>query len=375
MKVVHVVPHIHHEASGPSYAVPRLCEALAARGNEVELACLGPKKEITGVAVRAYSQWPVLKRLAVSPRHALELHRRAAEVDVVHNHGLWSMVNLAAGWVVPGRRAKLVFSPHGTLLPMALDHSRRVKRIAWPLQFRGLKRAALLHATSVAEYREIRALGLEVPVAVIPNGIDVPEPICEIPVPGSRTLLFLGRIHPIKGIEHLLRAWRTVQGAHSDWRLVIVGEGRPAYEQEMKALSRQLRLKRVEFYGPLYGAAKARMYRAAELFVLPTHSENFGVVVAEALAHGCPVVVSKGAPWREVETEQCGWWVENRIETLAAVLHEALSRSPEVLERMGRRGRDWMDRDFSWESVATRMERAYRWLAEPGIEPDSIRLD
>ena len=375
MKLVHIVPHIDQEASGPSYSVPRLCESVAARGSEVELSCLAAKREITGVALDIHRQWPLLERFAVSPSHAWALGCKAKSVDIIHNHSLWSMVNIAAGFVVPGKRAKLVVSPRGTLSPWALSRSKEVKRLLWPLQRRVLSHADLLHATSEVEYDEIRALGFTSPVAVIPNGIDLPEWTETTPLSNHRTLLFLSRIHPTKCVDRLLLAWKTLQVQHPDWRLVIAGKGELGYVQEIESLAASLELERVELPGPLYGDDKSYAYCEAELFVLPTHSENFGMVVAEALAHGCPVVVSRGAPWSSLVSEDCGWWINNDVEQLKVTLDAAMSLSSIQLNAMGLKGRAWMERDFSWSTVAHRMEKSYRWLLEGGERPAWIKVD
>jgi glycosyltransferase involved in cell wall biosynthesis len=286
------------------------------------------------------------------------------------------MVNVASGLVVPGRHAKLVTSPRGTLSPWALSRARQFKRILKPSQWRALERADLLHATSEAEYLEIRAQRLAAPVAVIPNGIDVP---IELPVkrPGARRrLLFLGRIHPTKCIDRLLQAWRLVEPAFDDWDLTIAGRGDAAYELAMRELAAGLELKRATFVGPLYGDDKANAYRDADLFILPSHSENFGMVVAEALAHGCPVIASKGAPWEGLEREGCGWWVVHDVETLAATMDTAMRLQREKLAEMGARGREWLLRDFSWKSVASRMEAAYDWIIDggKGPQPECVRI-
>lgn len=375
MKLVHVVPHIDQEAAGPSYSVPRLCQSLAACGNEVELTCIAARGDIPGVALDLHPQWPILGRFAVSTSLAHALGRKAQAVDVVHNHSLWSMVNVAAGWVVPGRRAKLVTSPRGTLSVWALSRSRGVKRILWPLQRRVLARADLLHATSDVELQEIRAQGFTAPVAVVPNGIDLPDLPPLRPDTGVRTLLFLSRIHPTKGLDRLLHAWAQLQPRHPQWRLVIAGRGEPAHMQEVQALAATLGVQRVEFPGPLYGAAKAKAYFGADLFVLPTHSENFGMVVAEALAHGCPAVVSRGAPWPGLEPEGCGWWVDNSVQTLTAALDAAMQLPPEQLAAMGLRGRAWMERDFGWTAIGQKMDAAYRWLLAGGERPAWVRID
>src|SRR2546421_1915208 len=145
MRLVHVVPHIIEEASGPSYSVPRLCTSLAALGHEVELSCLAAQGPIPGVRVDVHRQWPVLSRFAVSPSHTLALRRKAEQVDIVHNHSLWSMVNVAAGWVGAGREGKLVSSPRGTLSAWALGRSRLAKKMRWSPQRRAPGQAELLH--------------------------------------------------------------------------------------------------------------------------------------------------------------------------------------------------------------------------------------
>jgi len=375
MKLLHVVPHISAEASGPSYSVPRLCQALAEDGHAVRLSCLGAARPVPSVQVDLHPQWPVARRFAISPAHARALARAADEVDIVHNHSLWSMVNVAAGWVVPGKRAKLVVSPRGTLSSWALGHSRWRKRLLWPLQRRVLARADLLHATSEAEYHDIRARGFQAPVAVIPNGIDVPPLAPHSPQNGLRTLLFLGRLHPVKGIDRLLDAWVALEAMFPEWQLVIAGKGEPAHEAAIRAQAARLGLQRVRFPGPLYGEDKAAAYRAADLFVLPTHSENFGMAVAEALAHGCPAIVSKGAPWSGLEREGCGWWIDHDVPTLQATLSHAMAQSADILQAMGAQGREWMRREYGWMSVAQRMTAAYAWLLHGGTVPAWIQLE
>ena len=377
MKIIHIVPHIVEEASGPSYVVPRLCQSEAREGHDVELTCLANRSGLDGVTLDVHPQWPMLERFAVSPSLARALYRKAADSDVVHNHSLWSMVNVASGWVVPGRGAKLVTSPHGTLSPWALSINRHVKRLLWPLQRRALAKADLLHATSVEEYQQIRAIGFKAPVAVIPNGIDLPDlpGATQSSLQGACNLLFLSRIHPIKCIDRLMQAWAKLQSQHPQWRLIIAGKGDSAYEQELYRLAQSLGLERIEFPGPVYGEAKSRAYFEADLFVLPTHSENFGMVVAEALAHCCPAVVSRGAPWAGLETEGCGWWIDNDAESLTAALDEAMQLSPSQLQAMGLRGRAWMDRDYGWSGIGKKMITAYQWLIEGGDPPAWVRTE
>ncbi len=370
IRCAHVVPHLDDEASGPSYSVPRLCQALAAQGLRVDLDCLAAEAAPPGVTLHVHPQWHRLRRFAVSPALAIALRQRAAECDILHNHSLWSMANVAAGWAVVGKPAKLVTSPRGTLSAWALANSRQAKRLLWPLQRRALVRADLLHATSQAEYDEIRALGLSAPVCVVPNGIDLP-PLSD--APRANEVLFLSRIHPKKGIDLLLHAWQRLGARRRDWRLVIAGRGEPAHVAAAEGLARALALgDQVTFPGPLFGAEKDAAYARAGLFVLPTHSENFGMVVAEALAAGCPAIVSRGAPWKGLESSGSGWWIDLSVDALVDALDQAMALDAATRAAMGARGRAWMAREFGWEPAAGRLSEGYTWLLQGGAPPDHV---
>ena len=335
----------------------------------MELSCLYARPGIDGVTTREFAVLPVLRKFGISIGHTRAMMAATRRVDVVHNHSLWSLMNMLAGWVVPGHRAKLVVSPHGTLSAAALSRRRSLKNALWPLQYRTLAKADLLHATSAAEYRDIRSIGLGNPVAIVPNGIDVPRSPPTATTQEHRTLLFLSRIHPHKGLDRLLSCWHRLQARHPHWQLVVAGKGDRAYENKIKTMANTLGLRRVRFVGPVYGSAKTRLYTQSQLFALPTDSENFGMVVAEALAHSCPCVVTTGAPWAALETEGCGWWVERDVCAFTDALHGAMSRSEDTLKRMGRIGRDWMIREYGWDAIGRQLDMAYRWLLGRGTKP------
>ncbi len=378
--VVHVIDSIAEEASGPSYSVPRLCEALAADGNRVRLLSLGePGTE----DARSYRQerfrpdWtgvPVLQRLRGSRALCAALTAMAGEADVIHAHGLWLMSNIYPAWAARRSATPLIVSPRGMLGAAALQFSRWRKRAFWlALQGSALRTAACLHATSEAELADIRAAGLCQPVAVIPNGIDVPPHAGIKPAPqGMRTVLFLGRIHPKKGIDTLLAAWAAIEARHPDWRLDIVGPLDGDYAPTLERIIADRKLARARLSGPLYGADKFRAYAEADLFVLPTLNENFAMTVAEALAQGTPVISTKGAPWQGLEAHGCGWWIDHGVEPLASTLDRAMSTDRARLADMGEAGREWMQRDFSWGAIAQTMMSVYRWLAGREARPSCV---
>lgn len=374
MKMVHVIPRIDRKAAGPAYSVPRLCEGLSALGHDVEISCLVAGKHVAGVRVDVHRQWPVLTGFEVSVSQPSALRRSAEHADIVHNHSLWSMINVASGWAVMGKRAKLVTSPRGTLSPWALERSRGVKKLLWPLQRRTIESAQLLHATSEEEFNDIRALGFRVPVAVIPNGIDIPlAGPSKVSSNGTRTLLFLSRIHPTKGLDRLFGAWEQLQSQFGEWRLVVAGHGEPEHVADVMRMASEMKLRRVSFPGPLYGDVKATAFFDADLFALPTHTENFGVAVAEALAHGCPAIVGQGAPWSGLHDHHCGWWVKNDVVTLVETLRAAMALPKDELTTMGARGRLWMENEYGWADIASRMEAAYAWVLGLREKPDWVR--
>jgi glycosyltransferase involved in cell wall biosynthesis len=373
MKVIHVVPRISDEASGPSYAVPALCRSLAEQGGEIELQVLAPAPVLKGAAfkLRTYPPWPVLSRLGISPAMKRGLKQDAAGADIMHNHSLWMMPNLYPAWAVRGTRCRLVTTPHGTLAGPAIRRSRFFKWIMWRTwQAQAVRDSVCFHATTAAEAEDIRRAGFGQPIAVIPFGVDIPD---QVPAPATdsrlRRLLFFGRIHPIKGIDYLLRAWRRVQDQAPDWELQIAGPDNNGWLKQMQDLARSLQVERCNFQGPAYGAAKSEVYRQADLFVLPSHTENFGMTVAEALAHGVPAIVSQGAPWSGLVEHDCGWWVPLEEGNLADCLREALALPPEELRASGNRGRVWMERDFSWTRIGRMMHETYLWLLGGGACP------
>jgi glycosyltransferase involved in cell wall biosynthesis len=317
------------------------------------------------------------RRLGISHqmRRWLEAEAASGAVDVIHNHGLWMMPNVYAGNARRKSSCKLIHSPHGAMSPFALSQNPIIKKIFWGLLQGAAARAAdCFHATAENEYKDIRRLGFKQPVCIISCGVNL-DPLMKKQDGGRRQLLFLGRIHPIKGVDNLLHAWHAIENKFSDWDLHITGPDEDGYLAEMQALAAKLQLQRVFFRGPLFGEDKKAAYSNASLYVLPTHSENFGITVAEALAAGVPAIVTKGAPWEGLEKYGAGWWIEIGVEPLVACLEQAIAQSDVKLASMGQAGREWMIRDYSWERIRTQFSITYRWMIDGGEPPSWVRLD
>lgn len=380
MKVIQVVPSIGEESSGPSYSVPALCAGIRNAGCDVALHVLAPvPRKIFGFDVCDYKRhiFP-LSRFGRSPEMLRGLRESCRGACVIHNSSLWMMPNVYCDWARMGTECRLVMQPRGAMSAWALANSKWAKRIFGLLfQYKVLRHVDMWVATAESEYEDIRRLGYRQPVCILPNGIDLPsdEWVKEMKanMPTRRRMYFLSRLHPKKNVEMLIRAWAKLEGLFHDWDLIIVGPNiNNPYADQMKVLAHGLDCQRVSFVGELKGAAKREFMAMSECIVLPTHSENFGMVIAESLSCGTPAICSHGAPWEGLNVERCGWWVPTTAEDFEAAMSAAMSKPREELMEMGRRGREWMQRDFSWDEIGAKMKAAYEWLVNGGNRPDYV---
>ena len=373
LKVEEVISGTSRRSAGTTHFVEGLCRELS-NSHEVTLHSLGSGAS----GSRAYRDveyrgLPLAASLGISRSMKLGLVSAARNADVMHSHGLWMMPNVYPGWATRGTGTALVVSPHGMLMPAARALRPRRKTAFWRLlQGPALTEASCFHATSAVEADSIRASGLSGPIAIVPIGVTVPTEVKSSQTT-SRTLLYLGRLHPIKNVDGLIHAWQRISMRHREWTLVIAGPGDPGYVQELRKLA--TRGDRIQIRAAVDGQAKADLYGEADVFVLPSHSENFGLTVAEALSHGVPVVATRRSPWSRIEQKECGWWVEPELDSLATTLDAALGESYESLQSRGRAGRAWMARDFSWQHVGAMMGATYDWVAGHGQRPEFVVLD
>jgi glycosyltransferase involved in cell wall biosynthesis len=254
----------------------------------------------------------------------------------------------------------VIWSPQGALSRWQ-GSSRRGPKAVWDfLWYYGCDLSNLrVQLTSQPEQQEALARFPKLKTCVIPNGVDVPSDLCPTARAQELRLLFIGRLDPIKGIEQLLRACSNLS-ANGDfpWQLAIAGSGPSDYVAHIKRQITNLGLQeRVRMLGLVLGQAKKKLFEDSDVAIIPSHSESFGLVIAEALAHRLPVIASKGTPWGELGLRQCGLWVENDPDSLADAIRK-ISAMP--LRDMGLRGRDWMQREFTWDSVGKRMLDLYR---------------
>ena len=299
---------------------------------------------------------------------------------VVHVHGLWRLHYLQSARYALARSIPLIVSVHGMLLGGALRQRAALKRIGrWLFQDAVLRGAHCLHATSSAEAEAIRGLDFRGPIAVVPWGVRPaasPSPSQSLASDSSRrrVVLYLGRLHPTKGLEPLLRAWAQVRERFAAWHLVVAGYDRGSSRSTLVALATELGIaEAVTFGSPVQGSAREQLFADASLVVVPSPAENFGFVVPEALVRGVPVIATQGSPWSSLAAGACGWWVPPGASSLAAALAEALSQSPRTLREMGEHGRRLARDRYTWDRVAGSMVHLYEWTLGRRDEPAFVQ--
>lgn len=385
LDVLHTVASTRVDHGGPSRSVPFLCEALADRNASVRLVTAVPGSDSTDEVILpgapvdtcTVEETGGLQQTLRSPLafyRALRNEAEQAPPALLHDHGVWLPSNAAAALVAWKEDVPLVVSTRGMLTAWALRHNRWKKRLAWTAyQERVLRQATLFHVTSQEEVDALRELGFDQAAAVIPNGVPLPDGSDGLSAStDEHRALFLSRVHPKKGLPMLIEAWADV--APENWVLELVGPSEGGHRKELERQVRRAGLEDViQFSGPVADDEKWDVYRRADLFVLPTHSENFGIVVAEALAAGVPVITTRGTPWNDLEEYGCGWWVEPDAEAIAGALGQATVLNDTERAEMGRRGRQLVEEQYSWSGVAEKMVAAYRWVLVGGRAPDYIR--
>jgi glycosyltransferase involved in cell wall biosynthesis len=367
---LHFTPAITPDAGGPAYSVPRLCQALNKLGNKAIYISLANSLRDFQDSNITFTPPLGLKRLGYSPKMCGWLSRNAHRYhpSVFHCHGIWVPAGVAFLRYAFRHSIPTVLSPRGMLSPWALSHGSRIKRFFWHLyQRKAIVRCSAIHATSELEKDEIRQLGFRTPIAVIPNGIDIPPYIAKQPTE-SKTALYIGRLHPKKGIELLLKTWSNIGPRFRDWNLRIVGGSRSehaenrGYLNQLKQLATRLGLKQVTFEPYIFGNQKLKLFSDASLCVLPSYSENFGLVVAESLASGTAVLATTGTPWRDLALHDAGLCVSPDLDSISHGLEVLMAKSFEQLSQMGLKGRVWMENEFKWAEIARKISELYCWI-------------
>jgi poly(glycerol-phosphate) alpha-glucosyltransferase len=439
IRTANLTHSVSRNAGGLFESVRRLVQSLADTGMEVSV--FGSKDEHTAADIGAWSPVKVQAFRPIGPHqfgYSPQFRRALAEFspDLIHTHGLWAYSSVVTNQYRRRRGVPYVISAHGMLDPWAVNNSRWKKAVAH-FFYEGvhLGEASCLRALCQAEAVAIRQLGLKNPIAIIPNGIDLPViPKAEMlktemrkwetgkakaailkaestssglqpPSPqggegnpenrkqiteiknefqfstfqisdfagGRKVLLYLGRIHPKKGLVNLLKAWAAANRKSGEWILAIAGWDQGGHEKELRLLSAECGITdSVQFLGPKFGEEKAALYRNCDAFVLPSVSEGLPMVILEAWAYGKPAVMTPECNLPDGFAAGAAWRIETEVASIQQGLDQLFRASPADLDSMGANGRRLVQEKYAWPGLGREMAGLYEWLLGGGTKPDCI---
>mgnify|MGYP003311959785 CR=1 FL=1 len=356
MKVLQFFPSINIYDGGTTTYIKELAPAL---GELVELhvCTLGRKEDCVPL------ENATIHTIELSLKHICRMKKQWMAVleevkpDIVHINCCWMpQCALVQYWT---RQVQVFLTPHGMLEPWIIRRNYWTKKVPAILLYQkwAVKNADVVVATAEEEKRHIEELGWNMNIEMLPNGINVSAIDMKTKWKHPKNLLFMSRLHPKKGLEMLLEALKDVDGLS----LKIAGGGDAAYVRSLKDLATSLGLNdRVSFLGAVFGEEKWQKIRESDIVVLPSYSENFGLIVAEALASGTPVLTTTGTPWESIKERQCGWQVEPNVLCINDALISALSLSEEEMKDMGKRARTLIEDKFDVKVLAANLYKLYR---------------
>jgi glycosyltransferase involved in cell wall biosynthesis len=408
VKILHVIPTFAPawRWGGPVHAAVELTREQAKQGQQVTVHTTNA--DVDGVvdvplnqpvAMNGVEIWysPVRDPtgLGFSPALSRSLRAQVGQFDIIHIHTLFSWPPTVAAFRAKRTGVPYIVRPAGSLDPVCLAkmYDTRLKSLLsrakkW-LYFRTLSRlvldrAAAIHFTTEEERDAARPLGLTVPAVVVPLGVRCPPPPTipqatlrqrEPSIGNRKTILYLSRLDPIKGLDQLIDALGLLSREREDFVLLVVGDGPEAYRQKLQSLLDGNGIRsRAVFLGPVYGDAKWQVMREADLFALTSHHENFGVAVVEAMAAGLPVVISKHTNIHsEIERSGAGLVTSLAPDEIAAALRQLLDNA-ELRLQMGRRAQQLASESFSWRKVVEDLTEIYRKIIESHLRKESVGL-
>lgn len=364
MKIIHYIPSIDRAFGGTTAYIQLLANEL---GKLVELHIVSHTSDhpvkIENCQVHYIAIFTQYRKMKRQWKTLLD----EIKPDIVHINCCWTPgCALTQKWSQQ-RNYKVILTPHGMLEPWIIKRHYWTRKIPALLLYQknAIIKANYLHATANSEKENLLNLGYNKRIAIIANGIEIEKITLKDSWKKRKEILFLSRIHVKKGINFLIEAVASLKNDLKGYIINIAGEGDENYINELKQLTTRLEVSNyIHFTGGVYGEQKWELFRKADLFVLPTHSENFGIVVAEALACGLPVITTKGTPWQELENYHCGWWTETGTKATIKALKEFLQCTETQLEQMGRNGRRLIEEKYSSRKMAQDMVNLYRKLIE-----------
>lgn len=378
MKVLTFISGLSLNGGGPSRSVPMLVKGLAELGVDITLMTCRTADMNAHALKGTTAKFKVIE--PNTSNNDIEGFIISEQFDLIQLQSIWDYKYHQIAKIARKHNIPYIITPRGMLEPWSLSQKKWKKRLALALyQMRDLQKAACIFTTAEMEAQHVRDLGVKVPVSVIPNGIETDGYACRTSMEGvKKQILFLSRIHVKKGIEILIDTFERIHKEFLGWNVVIVGNGETEYVESLKLRVKNLGLQdSVQIMPPVFGDAKLKLYQESSLFCLPSFSENFGMVIAEAMSCGVPVITTNETPWQLLngdcttmgaslemlgEEKRTGWCIELSVDNLEKALRESMSMDPTDLYEMGQRGSRVVNENFNYHSVALKTKVLYEWI-------------
>ena len=391
MKVLTFITSISLKGGGPSRSVPMLVKGLSEVGVDITLMTFRSDDMNT----HALDGTPAKIKIWKDRTSAKEIEDfiLSEKFDLIQLQSMWAKSYHQVALIARKLNIPYIITPRGMLEPWSLSQKKWKKKLALMLyQKKDLQKAACIFTTAEMEAQHVRELGVNAPMSVIPNGIETDGYACRTSLKGvKKQILFLSRVHVKKGIEILIDAFgklRAEGGEFNEWSVVIVGNGEEDYIENLKHKVNELGLENcIKILPPVFGVDKTKLYQESSLFCLPSYSENFGMVIAEAMSCGVPAITTNGTPWQLLNGDCCtmgasldmlgddkrtGWCIDLSVENLESTLREAMAMPPATLFEMGQRGSKMIYENFNYRSVARKTKGLYEWILNGGNQPEFV---
>ena len=373
MKILSFISSLDLNGGGPSRSVPMLVKGLAELGVDVTLMTI----RSTNMNIHAL-EGTTAKLKVLEPsfsRKEIAQYLKSEKFNLIQIQSMWDWPYHKV--MVEARKLGIpyIVTPRGMLEPWSLSQKKWKKKLAWWLYQRNdVQKSVCVFTTAKMEADHVGNLGITTRKAVIPNGIETDSYPCKTSIDVvNKQVLFLSRVHVKKGIEILFDAWKRIHSEFADWQLFVVGNGEDEYIQSLENRLERLGLKdSIRILPPVFGNDKTRIYQESALFCLPSFSENFGLVIAEAMSCGTPVITTTNCPWDILTETNTGWCIDLSVDNLERAFREALSMSPAELYDMGQRASKLIRDNFDYRIVARKTLCLYEWLLGGGNKPEFV---
>jgi glycosyltransferase involved in cell wall biosynthesis len=398
VKVLHVIPSVSPTLGGPTQVVLNLVKALRECDIEAEIVTtndhganlldvpLYQRTEYEQVPVWFLPRFsPPLKEYIFSPAITQWLWQNMRNYDILDNHYLFSYASTCAGAIARWQNIPYTVRTMGQLAPWALAQSQQKKQLySLLIERHNLHRAAAIHCTSAGEAEDVRNFGIKTPTVTLPLGVNQPETLPDAKqkirdkyqIPRAVPIvLFLSRLHYKKRPDLLIRSLSKLASNQTQFHLILAGTGEPDYLKYLHDLVLDSGLSnQTTFSGFVTGKDKDLLLQGADIFVLPSFSENFGIAVAEALSHGLPVIITPDiqiAP--EISTANAGLIVPGEEEAIANAIAQLIA-TPEQRYQLAENGKKLVKQRYSWDAIACQLTQVYRTIIEKQKLPHNVNL-